>query len=78
MVILKIIYMSKNNKLNRIPADMSYKKVSLTVRKRFTQNTIIESDYSSMSKEIKPTPEKLKRSMFKTASKGIVSALRKK
>ena len=70
--------MSKNDNIKHTYPDRSYKKVNLNVRKRFTQNTIIESDYSSMSKDIKPTPEKLKRSMFKTASKGIVSALHKK
>lgn len=35
------------------------------------------SDYTYASKKHKPTPERLKRAMFKTSSRGIASALKK-
>lgn len=36
------------------------------------------SDYTYMAKQIKSAPERLKRAMFKTSSRGIATALQKK
>lgn len=73
-------------------SDINYKKENPIVVERFVQKARNISDYSTtkitintnfsdytyMTKEIKSAPEKLKRAMFRTSSKGIASALNKK
>lgn len=39
---------------------------------------VSSTDYTYMSKQIKSAPEKLKRAMFRTSSRGIAIALKKK
>lgn len=47
---------------------------------KMISNTSLSSstDYTYMSKKIKPTPEKLKKAMFKASSRGIATVLQKK
>ena len=53
-------------------SDYSQTKISITAG--FTLST----DYTYLSKQNKQAPEKLKRAMFRTSSKGIAAALQKK
>tara|TARA_R110002049_G_scaffold188124_3_gene356399 strand:+ start:237 stop:497 length:261 start_codon:yes stop_codon:yes gene_type:complete len=53
-------------------SDYSYTKIAISIG--FTSST----DYTYMPNQIKPAPEKLKRAMFRTSSRGIATALQKK
>ncbi len=52
----------------------NYSHTQMTITTGYSSTT----DCSDMSKKIKPAPEKLKRAMFKTSSRGIAIALKKK
>ncbi|WP_298507187.1 hypothetical protein [uncultured Maribacter sp.] len=52
----------------------NYSHTQIAITTGFSSTT----DYSYMSKKIKSAPEKLKRAMFKTSSRGIAIALQKK
>ncbi|MCB9425525.1 MAG: hypothetical protein H6584_00645 [Flavobacteriales bacterium] len=58
-------------KKERNISDYSHTKVSVTVG--FSSST----DYTYASKQVNSAPEKLKRAMFKTSSRGIAIALQK-
>lgn len=52
-----------------------YSQTKIAVNSGFASSS---SDYTYMAKQIKSAPEKLKRAMFRTSSKGIATALQKK
>lgn len=76
--------MAKNKKSNSITIhnikNSLYRQVHIDdARSGITPTEFTSStDYTYMSKQINSAPEKLKRAMFRTSSRGIATVLKKK